>query len=112
MTKIVYNPEVDRTKKPAKPEKLKGDPPKAAKAEKPKPEKTEKKAAKSGTKQKRPKANEMEGDVLEFDIKAGLNIYNFIHLPKKAIAFLPFKAGEKLHGHIDIEKQALVITKV
>ena len=104
--KEVYNPEADKTKKAAKPEKLKGDPPKPAK-----PEKTEAKTAKSSERKKIPKANEMEGDILEFEIPKGLNAYGFIHIPKKAIAFLPFNAGEKLHGHIDTENQTLVISK-
>lgn len=103
MVKEVYNPENQRTDKTRKAENPKG--------EKAKTEKTEEKAAKSGEKRKAPKTSEMEGDYLEFDIKAGLNPYNFIHLPKKTIAFLPFKAGEKLHGHIDTENQTLVIWK-
>ena len=89
--KEVYDPTNDRTKKPAKVEKLKGDPPKPAKTEK-----TSEKAAKSSEKQKRPKASEMVGDYLEFKIPKGLNPYGFIHVPKKTREFLPFAQGVPL----------------
>ena len=81
------------------------------KPENPKPEKTEEKAAKSGEKQKRPKPKEMEGDVLEFEIPKGVNRYNFLHIPKKSIDFLPFQVGEKLRGKIDPDAKTLIIRK-
>ena len=45
----------------------------------------------------------------EFDIKAGLNKYGFIHVPKKAIPSLPFEVGVPLKAHV--EGDALVIMK-
>ena len=45
----------------------------------------------------------------EFDIKAGLNKYGFIHLPKKAIPSLPFDQGKPLKAKI--EGEALVIRR-
>lgn len=50
-----------------------------------------------------------EKKVEEFVIKAGLNKYGFIHIPKKARASLPFDVGEPLKARIESEE--LVVTK-
>lgn len=47
--------------------------------------------------------------VSEFDIKAGLNKYGFIHVPKKAVSSLPFDVSVSLKARI--EGDSVVITK-
>lgn len=113
MTKMVYNPENDKSAKPAKQEK----------PTEPKTEKSEAKAAKSGEtkkpkieqpktpKRKTPKASEMVGDILEFEIPKGVNAYGFIHIAKKALDFLPFPQQVALKAKIDPDAKTLTIRK-
>ena len=56
---------------------------------------------------KKPEKQPEPKPVTEFDIKAGLNKYGFIHVPKKAIPSLPFDQGVPLKAKI--EGDALVI---
>ena len=65
------------------------------------------------TQDKTPKPNEKDkpvrADEPVTEIKAKLNKYGFIHVPKKALPSLPFEAEEPLTGRI--EGEALVIRK-
>lgn len=83
--KIVNNPEKDETRKP--------------------------KAERKPKRKREIKPSQMPGDVLEFDIKKGLNKYGFVHVPKKARAFLPFGTAVPLHARVDPDTETLIIKK-
>ena len=81
--KIVYNPEKDESRKP--------------------------KAEKKSKRKREIKPEQMPGDILEFDIKKGLNPYGFLHIPKKARDFLPFEQSVPLHARVDPDTKTLII---